>query len=360
MSAPQRGPDREGRHQRERWMSLAPARSLTPLVLALAAAALLLHLLQNILLPFVIAAVVAYVCAPLVDWLRVRTPLPRWAIALCLLALLMAIVALAGFWGLPPLLRQVQSVVRDLHGAVAGFTRALIGNGSVQLLGSTLDAQHMADLVVNALQRELSGSQVLHVVAWAAASAFGFMLVWVLIAYFLLDAPAIAAGLLWLVPPRARARAEHIYRELNPILRRYFIGVAIVVAYAAAAAYLGLGLVLGLHHAVALALLTGVLEIIPVVGPLAAAVIAGLVAVQQAASPWGIWGYVIYATVLRLSIDQLVGPLVLGNAARLRPVLVMLCFLAGGALFGVVGVILAVPTALAVKATLSVLYSEAR
>jgi predicted PurR-regulated permease PerM len=125
-------------------------------------------------------------------------------------------------------------------------------------------------------------------------------------------------------------------------------------------AYLGLGLVLGLHHAFILALLTGVLEIIPLVGPLSAAVIAGLVAVQQAASSWDIWGYVIYATVLRLSIDQLVGPIVLGNAARLRPVLVMFCFLVGGALFGVVGVILAVPTALAVKVTLSVLYSEAR
>jgi len=357
MSAPQRGPEREG--QRERWMSLTPARSLTPLVLAVAAAALLLHLLQNILLPFVIAAVVGYVCAPLVDRLRVWTRLPRWTIALCLLALLMAIAALAGWLGLPPLLRQMQGVVGNLHGAVAGLTRALIGSGSVQLLGSTLDAQHLADLVVNALQHELSGSQVLRVVGWTAASAFGFMLVWVLIAYFLLDSPAIAAGLLWLVPPRARSRAEHIYRELNPILRRYFIGVALVVAYATAVAYLGLGLVLGLHHAFVLALLTGVLEIIPLVGPLAAAVIAGLVAVQQA-SPWGIWGYVVYATALRLSIDQLVGPIVLGNAARLRPVLVMFCFLVGAALFGVVGVILAVPTALAVKVTLSVLYSEAR
>jgi predicted PurR-regulated permease PerM len=218
----------------------------------------------------------------------------------------------------------------------------------------------MADLVVNALQHALSGPQVLRLVGWSAATAFGFVLVWVLIGYFLLDSRGIAAGLLWLVPPRGRSRAEHIYRELDPILRRYFIGVALVVAYATAVAYLGLGLVLGLHHAFILALLTGVLEIIPLVGPLSAAVIAGLVAVQQAASSWDIWGYVIYATVLRLSIDQLVGPIVLGNAARLRPVLVMFCFLVGGALFGVVGVILAVPTALAVKVTLSVLYSEAR
>jgi predicted PurR-regulated permease PerM len=184
------------------------------------------------------------------------------------------------------------------------------------------------------------------------------VLVFVLLGYFLIDTHAIAAGLLWLVPPRRRGEVERIWHELDPLLRRYFIGVALVAAYATVAAYLGLGLVLGLHHAFILALLTGVLEIIPMIGPVAAAVMAGLVAVQQAATSSDIWAYVGYATILRLSIDQLVGPLVLGNAARVHPVVVIFCFLAGGALFGIVGMILAVPIALLVKVTLSVLYRE--
>jgi predicted PurR-regulated permease PerM len=186
------------------------------------------------------------------------------------------------------------------------------------------------------------------------------MLVWVLMGYFLIDSHTIADGVFWLVPPRRRPQVGRIWQELDPLLRRYFIGVAVVVAYAAAAAYLGLGLVLGLHQALVLALLTGLLEIIPMIGPLAAAVMAGLVAVQQAATSWDIWAYVGYAIALRLSIDQLIGPLVLGSAARVHPVLVIFCFLAGGALFGVVGMILAVPAALLVKVTLSVLYREAR
>ncbi len=358
MSAPQRDPDRGPQPERERWAGLTPARSLTPLALVIGAAALLLHLLQNVLLPFVIAAVTAYVCAPLVDWSIARTRLPRWSMALCLLAVLMGAGALLGFLGLPLLLRQVQSVVADLHGAVADFAQAIIGTRSVQLFGSTVDAQRLADLVVGGLQYETTGAQLLSLVGWAAAAAFGFILVWVLIGYFLLDSQGIAAGLLWLVPPRDRALAEGIWRELDPLLRRYFIGVAVVVAYATAAAYLGLGLVLGLHHALLLALLTGLLEVIPMVGPVAAAVIAGLVAVQQAATSRDIWAYVGYATALRLSIDQLVGPIVLGNAARVHPVVVIFCFLTGGALFGVVGVILAVPIALVVKVTLSVLYRE--
>jgi predicted PurR-regulated permease PerM len=61
---------------------------------------------------------------------------------------------------------------------------------------------------------------------------------------------------------------------------------------------------------------------------------------------------------LRLSIDQLVGPLALGTAARISPVLIMFSFLAGGIMFGIAGVILAVPVMLITKVTLAILYDE--
>jgi predicted PurR-regulated permease PerM len=69
---------------------------------------------------------------------------------------------------------------------------------------------------------------------------------------------------------------------LDTVWRRYFIGVGSVVLYAATAAYLGLGLVLGLSRAVVLALLTGALEMIAFVGPLTAATIAGIACLHKA------------------------------------------------------------------------------
>jgi predicted PurR-regulated permease PerM len=119
-----------------------------------------------------------------------------------------------------------------------------------------------------------------------------------------------------------------------------------------------LGLVLGIPHAVLLAVLTGVLEMIPVIGPGLAVVIAGLVAIHSAAGIGAIIAYALYAIALRISIDQLFGPLALGTAARLHPVLVIFCFLSGAFLFGIVGVIMAVPVALVVKITLALLYDE--
>jgi predicted PurR-regulated permease PerM len=88
------------------------------------------------------------------------------------------------------------------------------------------------------------------------------------------------------------------------------------------------------------------------------AVIAGLVALHTASGIMSVVAFAVYATVLRLSIDQLVAPLVLGRAANVHPVLIIFCFLAGAVTFGIAGVILSVPVALTVKATLAELYAD--
>jgi predicted PurR-regulated permease PerM len=102
------------------------------------------------------------------------------------------------------------------------------------------------------------------------------------------------------------------------------------------------------------------LEVVPVIGPTSAAIIAGLVSLQSATGIMSIVDYALYATALRLSIDQLFGPIVLGTAAHVHPVLIIFCFLAGGVVFGIPGIILAVPLALLIKSTLATLYADER
>ena len=338
----------------------AAPRSSPVVALAIAAGTLVfLYLVRDILLPFVIAGIVAYVCTPLVDRLAARTALPRWMYAIAVLIALMAAAALIGYLGVPALLHEAARVLRDLRGTVAGFMQALMGARTITLMGTPLSAASVAAYADAGLRSWLGADgRIVYLAAFSIAALFSALLVWVLLGYFLIDAPRIAQGLLWLAPPRHRPFIERVWRELDPVLRRYFIGVALVVLYASIAAYIGLGLALGLHHAVFLALLTGLLEVIPFVGPAAAAIIAGLVAVQHAATSWDILSYIVYAIALRVSIDQFFGPIVLGRAARVSPIVVLFCFLSGGLLFGVVGVILAVPVALVIKVILAILYGE--
>ncbi|HVS77574.1 MAG TPA: AI-2E family transporter, partial [Steroidobacteraceae bacterium] len=318
-----------------------------------------LYFVREILLPFAVAGIVAFVATPFVDWLAARTRLPRSLYAVGVLFALLGLAALLGWLGAPPLLHELQRIAGNLQGTVTGFLQVLLGNRALDLMGQRLDAAAMGAMIAHEAQSWLSqGGRMLEVAALGVAGFFGAILAVVLLGYFLLDAHRIGRGLAWLIPPRYRAFTARVGRDLEPVLRRYFIGVGLVVLYASTVAYIGLGVVLEIHHAVFLALITGLLELIPFIGPAASAVIAGLVAVQQATSGWNIIAYTVYATVLRISIDQFVGPLVLGRAAYVPPVLVIFCFLAGGLLFGIVGVMLSVPVAISIKVLLSVIYQE--
>ena len=318
-----------------------------------------LYFVKDILLPFVVAAIVAFVATPLVDWLAARTRLPRWMYALAVLFAIMGLGALLGLLGAPPLLRELQRIAGNLQGTVTGFLQVLLGNRTFNLMGQQVDATGLGAMIAHEAQSWMAqNGRILELAAIGVAGFFGGILTLVLLGYFLLDAHRIGRGLAWLIPPRYRPFTTRVGRDLEPVLRRYFIGVGLVVLYASTAAYIGLGLVLKIQHAVFLALITGLLELIPFVGPAASAVIAGLVAVQQASSGWSIITYCIYATALRISIDQFFGPLVLGRAAYVPPVLVIFCFLAGGLLFGIVGVMLSVPVAISIKVLLAVIYEE--
>jgi predicted PurR-regulated permease PerM len=321
--------------------------------------AALIYAIRAIILPFAIAALLAYVCTPAIEWMRGRTGLPRALFAVAAFLLFVAFAAAVVFLAAGPVGREVMRMATDLQSVLEAAIRSAVGDGEITLLGHPTDAHRLAQDAVAALRQIVERPKTLAIIGGTAfLGVFGLSLTLVLLFYFLLGGPQILRGVLWLVPPKQRPLIERIAVQVDPVLKRYFIGVIADVIYATIAAYIGLGIVLGIRHAVLLALLTGLLEMIPMLGPAAAIALAGLVAVHYATGIKPIIDYAIYATVLRLSIDQVVGPLALGTAAQMSPVLILFCFLTGGLTFGVTGVLLAVPIALLIKVTLATLYDE--
>ena len=70
-----------------------------------------------------------------------------------------------------------------------------------------------------------------------------------LLLYFLIGGQSIGRGLLWLAPPAHRDIVDHIWRSVDPELKRYFVGVFVIVLFTSIAAYMGLGVILGIHQA---------------------------------------------------------------------------------------------------------------
>jgi predicted PurR-regulated permease PerM len=141
------------------------------------------------------------------------------------------------------------------------------------------------------------------------------------------------------------------------VLRRFYVGVLIIVAFTAVAAWIGYGVCLHVPDAGLLALVLGVLETVPAIGPMFSAVIVGVAALQLH-SPAVMAVMVGYAIGLRLVIDDIVAPSVLGRFVTVHPVVVMLAYALGAVLFGVTGLLLAVPAAACARIWLEAEYGD--
>ena len=329
------------------------------IVLAAAGVALFVYLIRFILLPFVVAGVVAYICTPLLDWLAKRTRLPRPLFAVLLFVLLIGLAALTVAVAGRRLVAEAGGAVTDLQSTLERLLHQSSGDRTVSLFGHPIDIAGIAQAASERVHEFFGQPDLPMLIAgYGFAALMGTFLTVVLLCYFLVSGRSVGRGLFWMVPPSRRPLVAQIAARLDPALKRYFVGILVIVIYATIAAYIGLGLVLHIDHALLLAVLTGVLETVPIIGSTAAAVIAGLVSLHTATGLGSIAAFALYAVLLRLSIDQIVAPLVLGSAAHVHPVLIIFCFLAGAVLLGIPGVILAVPAALAVKATLATLYGD--
>jgi predicted PurR-regulated permease PerM len=359
MKAAQKRVEEERSSERHRAAATLDSGEARAVVLTAGALTVFFYFIKVILLPFLLAAIVAYVCTPLLDWLGKHTRLPRWLFAVALFLLILAAAALTISFAAQHLVVEGTRIASDLPDTVDKLVRETLGDQPLQVLGQSFDAHGIAQSVQVRIHDLFEQNDVLALtVGLSLATVMGAFLTFVLLFYFLVSGHSVARGIFWIVPPHRRRLADRIWTRLDPVLMRYFLGVLVIVIYATIAAYIGLGVILNLKGAVLLALLTGILETVPFIGPTSAAIIAGLVALRAATGIMSILAYALYATVLRLSIDQLVGPIVLGRAAHVHPVLIIFCFLAGAVVLGIPGVILAVPVALLIKSTLATLYGD--
>lgn len=324
----------------------------------LTAGAVLLYIIRYALLPFVFAIAVAFVVEPLVVGLQKRLSLPRWVAALAVY-LFVAATILAMVAGIALVLASDATAFAHQGAQIATeLLSRIIGPGGITFFGQSETPQQIIATAEAALRHALGFGVVARAAGIGAAAILGLFLLLVLTLYIMISGPTLTAGAIWLIPPERRPAVERLLPRIIPVLRRYLVGICIVVVYTAAVGWVGFGLVFHLPHAPLLAVVVGLLEVIPVIGPAIAATLAGIAAFAQSGGMAWFIGAIGFIIALRLSIDNLVGPLVLGEAARVHPVVVMFAFICGAMLFGAIGLLLAVPSAVVIKTALQHYYAE--
>jgi predicted PurR-regulated permease PerM len=328
-----------------------------PVWIAVGVGAVLLHLLQFELLPFALAAVIGFVTDPTIRWLCRRTGAPRWAVASGLyVALAVAVGALAILVG--------WAAARDIAGMAGSGLQPLrsdlqqvLGPKGVTLFGQPITADAMVDFLQAQVHRFLNAATLLRAGRPAVEGSIGVVLLVFLAFYAMVSGPTLVQGALWLVPPSRRPAVERVLPAMTRATQRYFIGVVVVVVFTALAAWIGYGPVLHVRNALVLSVAIGFLETVPAVGPALSAVLVGLAALQLH-SLAGAAVMIAYALALRLTIDDILAPIVLGRSVLVHPVVVMLAYLVGAVLFGVTGLLLAVPAAACLRIALRSAYGE--
>jgi len=339
---------------RSRWSPTTKRVVVAALVVALG---LFLWRAGDIVQPFIWATIVSYILLPVVGAMERRFALPRTAAALIVFVGVLAVIFGGGRLILPRLVDNA----RDLGNSWP----VLIGNAE-QTISDTFDNLGLGDLSdvvigpnLQDLERQLAGMasrNALPFVVGAGHFLLEFLIF--LIATFLMlrDAPRLLSFIQRNVPREHRADILHVLKDTNVMLGRYIRGQLILVTLMSTVTTIGLT-ILGLPYSVLLGVTTGVLETIPFVGPITAGAIACLVALGHP-NPFG-WSQIAYVavvavmyTILRHAEDYLVIPTVIGRAVRLHPAIVIFALLSGGAAFGLLGIVLAVPFAATMRLVL--------
>ena len=179
-----------------------------------------------------------------------------------------------------------------------------------------------------------------------AASIFGgfvsFIIVLVVSFYLLLSRSALDDFLRSILPPQFEARAHGLWIRAQYKMGRW-LQAQILLSFIMAL-IVGLGLwILGVKYAFLVAVIVGVLEIVPYVGPIMAGGLATLLALSQSAV-LGLWTLIFFIVAQQLENHILV-PLLIKKLVGLNPVAVILAILVGAKLGGILGILLAVPMA---------------
>jgi len=305
----------------------------------------LLYRFNQVVFILFIAIVMGTVIRPVVTWLH-RRGLPRIAgvilVYLLLLALLISFVLLL----FPLIVEQgttiaaaVPGYYQSLREWMANYPNQLIVRLSEFLPATLPDLEPVQQ---TGQQMLASAGQALGYVASAAKVIFMATAILLLALHWTLDGPRTIRSLLLLVPMGQRESISELISAMETKVGFYIAGqgvLCLVIGIMALVAYL----LIGLPNALVLALVAGLLEAVPMIGPLLGAIPAAVIALSIAPSKL-VW--VIVATLVIQQIENSVlVPRVMRKAVGVNPFVSLLAIFAFSSLFGIAGALMAIPIA---------------
>jgi predicted PurR-regulated permease PerM len=326
-------------------------------MILIAAFLALLYLLLPVLTPFLIAAILAYICDPLVDkiclWGVGKFKLGRTLATVLVMLAIISILASLILILIPLLQKESQLLAQRLPDVVANIRATLEPFLQKQFgISLNIDPAQIQEIVTKnwktagGLFGDVLISAGSHGMALIGLLA-NILLLPVVLFYLLRDWDELVHKISNLIPLDMISKTTEIAREIDQVLAEFLRGQLAVMLAMSAFYVIGLWAV-GLNMALPIGLVAGLLGFVPYLGITAGILLALLVAALQFTSFAQIVPVLLVFGVGQIVESTLLTPKLVGERIGLHPVVVIFALLAGGQLFGFAGVLLALPVSAAI------------
>lgn len=323
-----------------------------------------LYLISSVIAYVLIAAVVALIGRPLVILLRQKLKFPNILAVITVMFILMG--ALIGIFSLfvPLLTEQGKNLslldIEGLEGKLNAMYRQVLDylGASQSSVDEILKETHLEESVLAGVDFDFIPNILNSFVGILSTLSIGLFSVLFISFFFLKDSKLFQRAIMALVPDNKELKVRHSLEKIKSLLSRYFVGLLAQI-FVLFIIYTIVLLLVGIQDAVVIAFLCALFNVIPYIGPIIGGVI--MVVLTMTSNLGADFQTVILPDVggvlLGLTIGQLVDnffsqPIIFSNSVKSHPLEIFLIIIIAGLLFGVLGMILAIPGYTALKVIL--------
>ncbi|HRY60054.1 MAG TPA: AI-2E family transporter [Patescibacteria group bacterium] len=314
------------------WMSILK-------VLAVVFGVFLLYYLFDIFLLLFFVIILGSALSPLVDRIKAKLNIPRIMAILLIYLMILLLVGIVAYTIIPLAVDQFANFNQKLPSYAQKIT-SIFSSFSEAPLSSTNSIQGASSSLGN----------VASTIVKSASSFFGgiatVFYILVLTLFLLLEEDGIRKFFVSLLPISQKSYILEVTKKLSDKMGSWLIGQISLMLVIGLVTTLGLWAI-GIPYALTLGIIAGLLEAVPTVGPILAAIPAVLIAYMDA--PWKAVFVLVFAVVIQQLENQFLVPKIMNKAVGISPFVILVALLIGGQLAGIMGVLIAVPSVAAIS-----------
>jgi predicted PurR-regulated permease PerM/phosphoglycolate phosphatase-like HAD superfamily hydrolase len=324
---------------------------------------LVLFVFRALLPPVAIALVLAYVLKPFADFVERRAKLPRTLAVILVFLVLLLLLSIIPVTVVPYTVDQVTRLNLNLQQLTADLLTFL--SQPIVIFDYSFNLQDLVGDLQTALQDLLQpfATHTVNLLFNVASSLLWILSIFIISFYLVKDAQRLRNFLDRIAPPGYTVELGRLREEINKVWKAFFRGQVVLGIVVGVVVWIAMTIV-GLPNAGLMGLLAGLLEVIPTFGPVLATIPALLIAFFRGSTYLPLSNFWFTALVLGIYLliqqteNAYLVPRILGRRLLLHPVVVFVGVLAGGLLFGALGVLLAAPFIGTLRVLLSYVYAK--